>query len=958
MFGISLHRWFSPSTLTANIAIQVGFGSLLFMLAIQLTMALYLLYNSGVRPMYHQRWHRKIRNQVRLSAVYALIVVLSGIFQASLNKQLEAEIYEIGQMQLKQGERSVVEGEILEVVHTKNKQAYRYTIRVYKVESLESELAFEKQLVRPIKIWAYSTQSEIGKNKGEPMKSMRSLLAEKEKGIEPVVWLDQLPFVSQGRELLNFKGLFLVEAFDRQERLNPGDFDQQAYLKTNDIQLQATLMGAWLDDSRSANTFGIREIRAQGIRNFINGSNRIKHKELLAGIIWGYKHEIPSHHRELFAKLGLSHIMAVSGLHVGFVAAPFFFLLRRINRRPPYASSRRKFFGFTKAWESKKRSKAKKGASFGGIIVIKIFFFGVFVGVMFLYASFTGGSISVNRATMMAVCYVGTSLFIQQANPINSMAWSALLLLLWDQEQLFAPGFQLSYLAVSFLLLVYPKLEGLLKKKLGSLKNSPNLFRRLISRLLAAVGTSFFISLTLQLALLPLQLTYFDVVSIIGAWVNAFFLPLLSLCLPLAMIGSYVGLIWPNQPLSTLFMHPLDELFDLAFRWGTFLVAWPYSWVELQSTLSGSWILLVAICISSLYAVLVIWSNWIKQKSVDRLVKNRFFARLSITDSTSGRRKNDSFAWSNSPLSITMTMVLIVGVVTLITYQSSSKNPPLRVIFMHVGQGDASLVLLPNGKSVLVDSGPAWYGGRSNSRSIISTLDELNIDAIDVLIHTHPHADHIGSSKRLIEEGRIRQIAHSGYPYSSNTHISWLETARRMDVPVLLLAQGETLNLDPAVLIRILSPSSGVHSFSANNSSITVHIQYEETAALLMGDAEFELESRLIAMYDSTLAAQIIKIGHHGSKTSSSSRLLRLVNPAYAVISAGLNNRYSHPSPEVFDRLQKYNIPHWDLREREALFLESDGNEWIHYDWKYRKKRNKIPINSLDKAHENGIFQD
>ena len=577
---------------------------------------------------------------------------------------------------------------------------------------------------------------------------------------------------------------------------------------------------------------------------------------------------------------------------------------------------------------------------------------------MFLYASFTGGSISVKRATMMAVCYVGTSLFIQQANPINSMAWSAFLLLLWDQDQLFAPGFQLSYMAVSFLLVVYPKLEGILKKKLGPSSHSPNLLRSLLSTLVVAVATSFFISLSLQLALLPLQLTYFDVVSVMGPWVNAIFLPLLSLCLPLAMIGSYVGLFWPNQPLSTMFMHPLDGLFDLAVRWGTSLVEWPYSWVELQAISSGHWILLVAICISSLYVSLVIWSNWIQHKSVDRLVKNRFFARLPITGSVSSRKKKVSFAWGNSPLSITMTMALIVGVVTLITYHSSSKNQPLKFIFMHVGQGDASLVLLPNGKSVLVDSGPAWYGGRSNSRSIISTLDQLNIEAIDVLIHTHPHADHIGSSKRLIEEGRIRQIAHSGYPYSSNTHIAWIETARRMDVPVRLLTQGETLNLDPAVLIRILSPGSGVHSFSANNSSITVHIQYDETAALLMGDAEFELESRLLATYDSTLAAQIIKIGHHGSKTSSSSRLLSLVKPDYAVISAGLDNRYSHPSPEVFDRLQRYNIPHWDLREREALFLESDGSEWIHYDWKYRKKRNKIPINSLDKAHENAIFQD
>ena len=143
-----------------------------------------------------------------------------------------------------------------------------------------------------------------------------------------------------------------------------------------------------------------------------------------------------------------------------------------------------------------------------------------------------------------------------------------------------------------------------------------------------------------------------------------------------------------------------------------------------------------------------------------------------------------------------------------------------------------------------------------------------------------------------------------------------------------------------------------------NNSSITVHLQYDDTAVLLMGDAEIELEKELIATYYSTLAAQIIKIGHHCSKTSSSAGLLRRVLPDYAVISAGLNNRYSHPSPLVFDRLKNNRIPLWDLRDSEALFLESDGEEWVHFDWKYRKKRNKIPINSLDKAHENAIFQD
>ena len=969
MLGVALHRWAFHSFVMDEKAMHAGKGTVLMVLAAQLLITLYLLKdqlkqgklvqkvlnvcrNRPKQKLFQRRFHR--------NGIYALLLVLSGVFHAGLQEQIEAEVYALGHEQVREGTLSVVEGEIMEVVPTKNKQAYRYTIRADKMRAFESEFVFSKRLARPIQIWAYTTQAapEIDRSDSVEIRGTPSLV--QDDWLEQIMWSDQSPLPTEGQELLKNKGLFLVQGFGRQERMNPGDFDQLAYLKNSEIQLQASLLGVWLDHASSSKKLGISEVRVQGIADLSEGVHEVRYKELLAGIIWGYKHEIPSHHREIFAKLGLSHIMAVSGLHVGFVAAPFFLLLRRLNRRPRHESAGQA--GLTLAsgrrsnWWSGYRSDGFRGM----LVIKKALFIGFFMGVMFLYASFTGGSISVKRATMMAVFYVGTSLFFQQVSPINSMAWSAFFLLLIDPNQLFAPGFQLSYLAVSFLLLAYPKLEQLFSKKPGSSKHPLSRlssWRRLVSKIMKAIITSFFISLTLQVALLPLQLTYFDVFSVIGPWVNAFFLPLLSFCLPLAMIGSYLRLIWPNEQAFSLLLRPLDSLFDLSLRWGAGMVELPGSWVEVPRMASSLWIVLVAVMIASLYVGLVRWSKWIQDKSVDRLVINRPFARVPI-QGFGGHGRKRTVSTSRAPLSMSLAMLVVVIMMGLLVFNLRWASPTLRVIFLHVGQGDATLVQLPNGKSLLVDSGPAWYAGRSNSRSIIATLDKLDIDAIDLLIHTHPHADHIGSSKTLIEQGRVRQIAHSGYPYASNTHSEWLEMAQSMELPVLMLKQGETLNLDPRVLIRVLSPSIRPYSSSVNNSSITLHLQYDATAVLLMGDAEIELEKELIATYDSTLAAQIIKIGHHGSKTSSSAGLLRRVLPDYAVISAGLNNRYSHPSPLVFDRLKNNRIPLWDLRESEALFLESDGEEWVHFDWKYRKKRNKIPINSLDKAHENAIFQD
>ena len=151
---------------------------------------------------------------------------------------------------------------------------------------------------------------------------------------------------------------------------------------------------------------------------------------------------------------------------------------------------------------------------------------------------------------------------------------------------------------------------------------------------------------------------------------------------------------------------------------------------------SSLWIVLVAVTIASLYVGLVRWSKWIQDKSVDRLVINRPFARVPI-QGFGGHGRKRTVSTIRAPLSMSLAMLVVVIMMGLLVFNLRWASPTLRVIFLHVGQGDATLVQLPNGKSLLVDSGLAWYAGRSNSRSIIATLDKLDIDAIDLLIHSH-----------------------------------------------------------------------------------------------------------------------------------------------------------------------------------------------------------------------------
>ena len=207
MLGVALHRWAFQSFVMDEKAMQAGLGTVLIVLAAQLLITLNLLKDQlkqgklmkgalkqgrlgqKVLNVYRNRPKQKLfQRRVHRNGIYAVLLVLSGVFHAGLQEQIEAEIYALGQHQLREGTLSVVEGEIMEVVPTKNKQAYRYTIRADKMRAFESELAFSKRLARPIQIWAYTTQAapEIDRSDSVEIRGTPSLV--QDNWLEQTMW--------------------------------------------------------------------------------------------------------------------------------------------------------------------------------------------------------------------------------------------------------------------------------------------------------------------------------------------------------------------------------------------------------------------------------------------------------------------------------------------------------------------------------------------------------------------------------------------------------------------------------------------------------------------------------------------------------------------------------------------------------------------------------------------------
>jgi competence protein ComEC len=635
---------------------------------------------------------------------------------------------------------------------------------------------------------------------------------------------------------------FRAKIYPLQHSRNPYTFDLKRFLASKGIYTHAGITHIYniheVNDWFSWLTWRRKTL------DLIRKTFSPKTIPLAEAVLIGYKNDLPHDLKTSFSRVGLAHIMAVSGLHVGLLIAPFWLII-------PF------LWGF------------KYGKQFGLVLLIIL---------LLVYEGLTGFPPSVMRASITGGFLTYGRLFQRLRDSKNLTATAAIIILLINPNQLFSVSFQLSFSAVFSILLIIPVLQELL----------PAWVR---TRWYGYLVMIVLLSVVVQAALYPLLGYYFGYFSFAGPLTNLAVLPFLTFILPYALILLPIAAFFPS------FAFILNTPCRWFFRYLQWLVTnvshLSWSWIHTPSP--GVFVFLIwvaAICmIAALFHTKLRW---------------KFF---------------------------------ILGLVILCAQQTfrlvhTLQKPLLKITMFDVGQGDAALISTPLGKHFLIDTG-RWTPTYNSARYVILPyLKAVGISKLDAVFLSHPHADHIGGMPALIKHIPIDTIYNSGYSYDSDLYRRYLSLAHQNHIPVKNLSAGDRVFLDPAVRIFIDGPSSFDHYADANQHSLIIELTYGKERFLFMGDAGKGEEKLVLKHFGKILDSDFLKVGHHGSKTASSTVFLQTVTPNIEAVSLAFHNKYRFPDPNAVHRLKATRAKIYYTSRSGAFQFYSDGTFIKRKKWR------------------------
>lgn len=557
------------------------------------------------------------------------------------------------------------------------------------------------------------------------------------------------------------------------------------------------------------------------------------HGPLVASLLLAQRDGLDRAVRERYARAGLSHLLAISGLHVGLVAGILLLLAGALRLEPRVAA-------------------ALAGA---GTVA---------------YVLFLGAPDSAARAALQIVLVLAARVLQRPARPEALMAAAALALLARDPTALVAPGFQLSFAGVAGLLV----LRGPLKRSLD----------RLVGRrggkagrwLADAVATSAAASL----ATAPVVAWHFGRVAPVGIGANLLAIPLLGAAVPAMALALLLDLAWPGAGRflaggAGLLLGALDRTAAIAAAvpGGTAAVL-PATGVLLAAAAGAGYLL------------------------SRRLGRVGGPVRAAVWAATAG------------------------AVLAAAPLRPGGDRVELHVV--DVGQGDAIAIRSPAGRWLLVDAGIARDGWDAGSRRVVPYLGRRGARRLEAVIITHPDADHMGGAAAVIRAFRPRWVGDPGLPAGKAGYLRVLESAAGARTRWVALRRGLSFHLD-GMDVTFLYPGPLPPDGEANASSVVLRVEYGEFSALLTGDAPASVERALVERYGPALEADVLKVGHHGSATSTSRELLAAVAPTHALISAGRGNRYGHPHPVVLARLARHGARVYRTDRQGSVVVRGDA---------------------------------
>jgi competence protein ComEC len=241
----------------------------------------------------------------------------------------------------------------------------------------------------------------------------------------------------------------------------------------------------------------------------------------------------------------------------------------------------------------------------------------------------------------------------------------------------------------------------------------------------------------------------------------------------------------------------------------------------------------------------------------------------------------------------------------------------LAIHVLDVGQGDAMVLIHPD-VTLLIDT------GRHDRSDVVPLLRGLGVTRIDVVVVTHPHADHIGQFDRVMEAFDVEEVWWSGATATSRTFERAVAALEASDARYEEPRSGATTTLGP-LDIEILHPAAGDSLRDLNDASISMRITYGAFRMVTTGDAERAAEARMVSRHGGRLAADVLRLGHHGSSTSTTSAFLAAVSPSVAIYSAGSGNRYGHPHAEVVERVRASGVALYGTDVNGTVTIVTDG---------------------------------